>query len=128
MRTIIAAPVIACGLITAAIPLAGQASADCHAADCVPNVARNVGENAPCTPRPFFVFGFDSDLSTLICAASGVWVRVGPLVGEREVTQPCDRPGETAQEPVSGNDLQPRFHGIPLKCAEVNGALQWVHF
>ena len=129
MRKIIVASAIACGLITAAIPLAGQTSAACDAADCVPNVARNVVQGGPCTPRPSFVFGFASDRSTLICAAQGVWVQVGPLVGEREVALPCDRPGDTAQQPLAGNDLQLlRTPGVPLRCADVNGALRWVNF
>jgi hypothetical protein len=129
VRNIIAASAVACGLITAAISLAGQSSAVCDAADCVPNVARNAVDGAPCAPRPSFVFGFDQDLRTLICAAQGMWVRVGPLVGEREVTTPCDRPGDTAQQPLAGNDLQLlRTPGVPLRCAEVNGALRWVNF
>jgi hypothetical protein len=126
---IIATSVVACGLITAAISLAGETSAACDAADCVPNVARNVVEGAPCTPRPSFVFGIDSDLRTLICASQGVWVRVGPLVGEREVALPCDRLGDTAQQPLAGNDLQLlRTPGVPLRCADTNGALRWVNF
>ena len=128
MRNIIATSAISCGVITAAIPLAGQASAACDALDCVPNVARNVIEGAPCTPGPSYVFGVDSDLNTLICAAQGVWVRVGPLVGERAVAMPCDRPGDTAQQPLAGNDLQPRTPGRPLRCAKINNALRWVHF
>jgi hypothetical protein len=128
MRKVIAASAICCGLIAAAISLAGQVSADCDAADCVPNTARNIVEGAPCTPRPSYVFGFDSDHRTLICAADGMWVPVGPLIGEREVALPCDRPGDTAQEPLAGNDLQPRTTGIPLKCGYVNGGLRWVHF
>jgi hypothetical protein len=129
MRNVIVASAVACGLFTAAIPLAGQASAVCDAADCVPNVARNVVGGTPCTSAPSFVFGFDTDLKTLICAAQGVWVRVGPLVGEREVTQPCDRPGDTAQQPLAGNDLQlMRTPGVPLRCAELNNALRWVNF
>jgi hypothetical protein len=129
VRTVIAASAIACGLITAPIPLAGQASGACDALACVPNVARNVAEGAPCAPRPSFVFGVDSDLRTLICASQGVWVRVGPLVGEREVTMPCDRAGDTAQQPLAGNDLQLlRTPGVPLRCAEVNLALRWVNF
>src|SRR5262249_37191426 len=105
------------------------ASAACDAMDCVPNVARNVVEGAPCTPRPSFVFGVDSNLNTLICASQGMWLRVGPLVGEREVTMPCDRAGDTAQQPRAGNDLQLlRTLGVPLRCAEVNGALRWVNF
>jgi hypothetical protein len=129
MRTLIAAPVVACGLITATIPLAGETSAACDSADCVPNVARNVVEGARCEPRPSFVFGLDSDRGTLICSAEGVWVRTGPLIGLRHVSQPCYRPGDTAQQPLGGNDLQwPRIPGVPLWCAEVNGALRWVHF
>jgi hypothetical protein len=129
VRTIIAASVIACGLIMATIPVAGEVSADCDAAGCVPNVTRNVVEGAPCTPRPSFVFGLDSDLGTLICAPNGMWVRVGPLVGEREIAVPCDRVGDTAQEPLAGNDLQPRTPGVPLKCAALNNRTwKWVHF
>ena len=81
MRKVIAVSAVTCGLITAAISLAGEASAFCDAADCVPNVARNVVAGAPCTPAPGFVFGLDSDGETLICASQGMWVRVGPLVG-----------------------------------------------
>ena len=129
MCNVIVASAVACGLITATISLAGQASAVCDSADCVRNVARNVVEGTPCTPAPSFVFGFDTDLKTLICASQGMWVRVGPLVGEREVTQPCDRPGDTAQQPLAGNDLQLlRTPGVPLRCAEINSALQWVNF
>lgn len=128
VRNIIAVPLIACGFLTATIPLAAEASADCDAADCVPNVARNVVEGTPCTPRPSYVFGLDAGRGTLICAAQGVWVRVGPLVGERQVALPCETPGDTAQEPLAGNDLQPRTTGIPLKCGNVNGGLRWVHF
>jgi hypothetical protein len=129
VHKVIAVSAVACGLITAAIPLAGQASAVCDAAACVPNVARNVVDGTPCTPTPSFVFGFDSNGGSLICASQGMWVRVGPLVGEREVTQPCDHPGDTAQQPLAGNDLQlMRTPGVPLRCADVNGALRWVNF
>lgn len=129
MHKMIAASTIACGLITAAISLAGEASAACDAVDCVPNVARNVAAGAPCAPRPSFVFGLDSNGGTLICAAQGMWVPVGPLVGLREVAQPCDKPGDTAQQPLAGNDLQLlRTPGVPLRCADVNGALRWVNF
>jgi hypothetical protein len=129
VRNIIAAPVVAFGLLAATIPLAGVASAVCDSADCVPNVARNVAAGAPCAPSPSFVFGLDSDRNTLICAAQGMWVGVGPLVGEREVAQPCDRPGDTAQQPLAGNDLQlMRTPGVPLRCAELNNAPRWVNF
>jgi len=129
MRTVIVASAVAFGLVTAAIPLAGQAAAVCDSAGCVPNVTRGVAEGAPCAPSPSFVFGFDSNGGTLICASQGMWVRVGPLVGEREVTQPCDRAADTAQQPLAGNDLQlMRTPGVPLRCADVNGALRWVNF
>jgi len=129
VRTIIAASAVACGLITAAMPLAGEASAVCDALDCVPNVARNVVAGAPCTPAPGFVFGIDANGGTLICASQGMWIGVGPLVGEREVSQPCDLAGSTAQQPLAGNDLQlMRTRGVPLRCADVNGALRWVNF
>jgi hypothetical protein len=129
MRTIIAVSAAAFGLVTAAMPLAGEASAACDAVDCVPNVARNVVAGAPCAPSPSYVFGLDSDRNTLICASQGMWLRVGPLVGEREVTQPCDLAGATAQQPLAGNDLQlMRTPGVPLRCADTNGALRWVNF
>jgi hypothetical protein len=129
VRNIIAASAVTCGLITAAISLAGESSAACDAVDCVPNVARNVVEGAPCAPAPSFVFGLDANRGTLICASQGVWVRVGPLVGEREVTLPCDLAGATAQQPLAGNDLQlMRTPGVPLRCADTNGALRWVNF
>jgi hypothetical protein len=129
VRKIVAVSAVACGLITTAISLASESSAVCDAAGCVPNVARNVAEGAPCAPAPSFVFGLGSDGGTLICASWGSWVRVGPLVGEREVTQPCDRPGDTAQQPLAGNDLQlMRTPGVPLRCVEINNALRWVNF
>lgn len=129
VRNIIAALAATCGFITAAISLAGEASAVCDSAACVPNVAQNVVAGAPCTPRPSFVFGSDSNGSTLICASQGMWVRVGPLVGEREVTQPCNSAGDTAQQPLAGNDLQlMRTPGVPLRCAKINNALRWVNF
>jgi hypothetical protein len=129
VRTIIGASAVTCGLFAAAIPLAGEASAACDSIDCVPNVARNVVAGAPCAPSPSYVFGIDADRNTLICASQGMWIRVGPLVGTREVSQPCDQAGATAQQPLAGNDLQLlRTPGVPLRCANVNGALRWVNF
>jgi hypothetical protein len=129
MRKVIAVPTIACGMIAAAISLAGESSAACDAADCVPNVARNVVAGAPCTPQPGFVFGLDASHGTLICTPQGMWVAVGPLVGEREVTQPCFRVNDSAQQPLAGNDLQlMRTPGVPLKCASINSRLQWANF
>lgn len=127
VRKFIAAPVIASSLI-AAIPFAGKASAVCDAADCVPNVARGVVAGAPCVPGPSYVFGLDSGHGTLICAAQGVWLPTGTLIGERHVSQPCDKVGATAQEPIAGNDLQPRTLGVPLWCAQYGTSARWVHF
>lgn len=116
-------------MITTALPLSAEASAACDSVDCVPNLARGVAAGAPCTPAPSFVFGLDASGGTLICASQGMWVPVGPLVGTREVAQPCDRAGTTAQQPLAGNDLQLlRTPGVPLRCADVNGALRWVNF
>jgi hypothetical protein len=129
VRKTLAASALTCGLIGAAIPLAGEASAFCDSADCVPNVARNVVAGAPCTPAPGYVFGLDSGGGTLICASQGMWIQVGPLVGERAVSQPCDRVGDTAQQPLAGNDLQlMRTRGVPLRCVYINNALRWVNF
>lgn len=129
MRNIVAASIMAFVSLTGTISLASEASASCDSADCVPNVARNVVEGAPCEPRPSFVFGLDANRGTLICAAHGQWVRVGPLIGTRELALPCERVGDTAQEPLGGNDLQAqRIPGIPLKCAQMHGVPQWVHF
>jgi hypothetical protein len=115
--------------MTTALPFATEASAACDSVDCVPNVARKVTAGAPCAPAPSFVFGLDGSGGTLICASQGMWVRVGPLVGLREVSQPCERAGDSAQQPLAGNDLQLlRTPGVPLRCADVNGALRWVNF
>jgi hypothetical protein len=129
MRKVIAASAVACGLVAVTIPLAGTASAACDSVDCVPNVARGVTSAAPCTPAPSYVFGLDAGGNTLICASQGMWIPVGPLVGTREVSQPCDKAGDTAQQPLAGNDLQlMRTPGVPLRCAFVNNALRWVNF
>ncbi|RDH78377.1 hypothetical protein DVS77_10850 [Mycolicibacterium moriokaense] len=128
MRKIIAAPVIACGLVAATISVAGQASAYCDSAECVPNVARGVVAGAPCPPGRSYVFGLDSQQNTLICAAWGQWAPTGPLIGERDVALPCAQEGATAQEPLSGNDLQTRVPGIPLQCAKRGTSMRWVHF
>jgi hypothetical protein len=129
MRAVIAISTIACGLVAAAISLAGESGAACDSVDCVPNVARGVTAGAPCTPSPSYVFGLDAGGNTLICASQGLWLPVGPLVGTREVAQPCDQVGTTAQQPLAGNDLQlMRTPGVPLRCAAVNNALRWVNF
>ncbi|MGH3958041.1 hypothetical protein [Mycobacterium sp.] len=113
----LAASVLTCGLIAVPIIPVGTASAFCDAADCVPNVARNVVPGAPCDPQHFYVFGLDSGSKTLVCTTAGVWAPAGPLVGLREVALPCDSLNDSAQE----------GDGAPLKCAQVNRTLRWVH-
>lgn len=129
MRTIAIAPVVACGLLSAAIPLAAPSSAtSCHSASCVPNVAQNVVAGTPCTPSPSFVFGMDAQNGTLICAASGVWMPTGPLVGEAQVALPCSTPGTTAQERMAGNEWEIKVPGVPLLCSGPAGVSRWAHF
>lgn len=129
MRKVVVVPVIACGLLSAAIPLAAPASAtSCHSASCVPNVAQNVASGTPCTPSPGFVFGMDAQSATLICAASRVWMPTGPLVGEAQVSLPCDTPGATAQQRMAGSDLQIKTPGVPLQCQGPAGISTWKHF
>jgi hypothetical protein len=104
-------------LIAALITPAGTASAFCDAADCVPNVTRNVVEGAPCVPQPVYDFGLDSNSRTFVCATTGAWLPAGSLVGLRAVALPCDAVNESAQD----------ANGIPLFCAQINGGLRWAH-
>ena len=104
-------------MIAALIPVAGKASAFCDAADCVPNVTRNVVEGAPCIPQPLYDFGLDANSRTFVCATTGVWLPAGPLVGLREVALPCDTPNESAEEST----------GIPLICTFINSGLRWAN-
>lgn len=118
MSRLIALLVLACGMIAVLIPLAGKASAFCDAADCVPNVTRNVIEGAPCVPRPEYDFGLDSNSRTFVCGTTGVWLAAGRLVGLREVALPCYAMNESAQDP----------NGIPLICSRLNPVnLRWTH-
>ena len=117
MRNLIAIPVLAGGLIAAPITSAGTASAFCDAADCVPNVTRNVAEGMPCVPRPLYDFGLDSNSRTLVCATTGAWSPAGSLVGLREVALPCDAISESAQD----------SNGIPLICGQINASVRWVN-
>lgn len=129
MRGIVMAPVIAGTLLGAVIPLAAPASAtSCHSPSCVPNVAQNVAAGTPCTPSPGFVFGFDAGKNTLICAASGVWMPTGPLVGEAANALPCTTPGTTAQERVAGDEWEPKVYGVPLICTGPADIARWMHF
>ncbi|WP_343601626.1 hypothetical protein [Mycobacterium sp.] len=111
-----AASVLTCGLLAAPLLPVGTASAFCDAADCVPNVARNVVAGAPCDPQHFYDFGLDSSSRTFVCTTAGVWTPAGPLVGLRAVALPCDAMNESAQQP----------DGTPLRCAQVNATLRWV--
>ncbi|MBX7455656.1 hypothetical protein GR927_47410 [Mycolicibacterium sp. 3033] len=117
MSRLIAALVLACGIIAAPIPVAGNASAFCDAADCVQNVARNVVEGTPCEPRPVYDFGLGSDSRTFVCATTGTWLPAGRLVGLRQHALPCDVMNESAQDP----------DGIPQICAQINGQLRWAN-
>jgi hypothetical protein len=115
-------------LIAALIFPVGKASAFCDAADCVPNVTRNVIQGAPCEPHHFYAFGLDSNSKTLVCTTAGVWVPAGPLVGLRSVALPCDALNQSAQQsdgfPTTANTQLP---GAPLRCAQVNRTLRWVY-
>ncbi|MCV7343049.1 hypothetical protein BST42_13150 [Mycolicibacterium rhodesiae] len=129
MRRVVIGSVVVSGLLSAAIPLAAPASAtSCHSPSCVPNVAQNVVGGTPCTPSPGFVFGFDAQKNTLICAASGVWVATGPLVGEAANALPCTTPGTTAQQRVAGDEWEPKVYGVPLICTGPADWAHWMHF
>ena len=119
-HVIIAALAGATAVLPLSVPFAGSASAYCYAAECVPNVARNVVEGTPCVlrPRRAFAFGLDSGGGTLVCNAAGVWAGAGPLIGVYNVGQLCPAVGLSAQ----GSD------GIPLQCMDMGGGnLQWAH-
>jgi hypothetical protein len=109
---------LAFGLVAAATPLAGPASAVCYTADCVPNVARNVMAGGPCVPGKYFNYGLDAGGGTLVCAGVGVWSAAGPLIGIYNVALPCKTPGTSAQ----GSD------GVAFMCADMGGGqLRWAH-
>ena len=119
MRSLVAAPILACGLVASAIPLAGTASAVCYSAECVPNVARNVVPGAPCAPGKFFNYGLDAGGGTLVCNKIGVWTAAGPLIGIYNVALPCPIVGTSAQ----GSD------GVAFACSAIGGgtSLRWTH-
>ena len=117
MKNVIAVPVWAGALIAALISPAGTASAFCDAADCVPNVTRNVVEGTACVPQPLYDFGLDPKSRTLVCATTGSWRAAGSLVGLREVALPCDAINESAQD----------SNGIPLICGQINANVRWVN-
>lgn len=104
MSKLLVIPLLAVGLAAAVIPVAGKASAYCDAADCVPNVARNVVGGAPCVPQPAYDFGLSADSRTFVCTTAGTWQPVGRLVGLRSVGLPCDAVNDSAQD-SAGNAL-----------------------
>ncbi|WP_179472130.1 hypothetical protein [Mycolicibacterium vinylchloridicum] len=129
MHGIVIAPLIAGTFVAATISLAGPSSAtSCHSASCVPNVAQNVVGGTPCTPSPSFVFGMDAQNGTLICAASGVWMPTGPLVGEAQNALPCTTPGTTAQQRMAGDEWEVKVPGVPLICSGPADIARWIHF
>lgn len=98
------------GLLAAAITPAGKASASpCDGPDCVPNVSRNAAVGAPCVPHKFYDFGLDSYGRTFICVNSGGWAQSLPLVGVRNMGDPCSGLQGTAQSP----------EGLPMTCSGV---------
>jgi hypothetical protein len=121
LRGLMGAVLATGALLPTSILVTGNASAGwCYSADCVPNVARNVTEGAPCAPQPrrAFAYGLQPDGATVVCNAAGVWAAAGPLVGVYNVTMPCPALNLSAQ----GAD------GIALQCAEMGyGDLQWAH-
>lgn len=118
MRSLIAAPLLATALLAAAVPLAGDAAAHCHSADCVPNVARDIVPYSPCRPGKYFNYGLDATGATYVCNRTGVWTPAGPLVGVYNVAMPCDEVGTSAQ----GSD------GVAFMCADMGGGdIRWVH-
>jgi hypothetical protein len=117
-----AAAVLAAGaMLPTSVLIAGNASADwCYSADCVPNVARNVVESAPCVPQPrrAFAFGLKPDGGTVVCNSAGLWAAAGPLVGVYNVAMPCPALNLSAQ----GSD------GIALQCLDLAvDDLKWAH-
>jgi hypothetical protein len=114
---IVAGAVLTSGLVASLVSPAGKASAFCDAADCVPNVARDVVPGAPCEPHHLYDFGLDSNSRTYVCSVAGVWTPAGPLVGVRQVALPCDALNQSAQQ----------ADGLPLICLQVNRTLRWVH-
>ena len=108
-------------LLPTSITLAGTASAEpCYSADCVPNVARNVTQGAPCVPLPrrAFAYGLQPDRATVICSAAGVWAPAGPLIGVYNVALPCPALNLSAQ----GSD------GVALQCLDQGVAkFRWSH-
>jgi hypothetical protein len=108
----IAIPVVACGLIAAALAPAGNASGSpCNGPDCVPNVTHDVRPGSPCVARDRYIYGLTRLGETFVCTLANQWVadqwvQSLPLVGVRDVGAPCFGSQATAQSP----------DGIPLIC------------
>lgn len=108
----------ACGCVAAPVAAATHAAAQppvCDAAQCVPYVAPNVSNGARCELRTRYPFGLDSSGGTLICAASGHWIPSRPLVGVRNLGQPCNGSTGAAQSP----------DGLPLACFGAGWTDNW---
>lgn len=121
VRGLLGAVLAAGAFLPTSVLFAGNASADwCYSADCVPNVARNVGAGGPCVPQPrrAFAYGLQPDGATVVCNAAGVWVAAGPLIGVYNVTMPCPSLNLSAQ----GSD------GLALQCLDMGvSRLEWAH-
>jgi hypothetical protein len=105
-----AALALTCALVAAPGIAAGNASADpswCDGVACVPYVAGNVSQGAPCVGRTRYDFGLDASGGTLLCANVGKWAASRPLVGVRPLGAPCYGSDGAAQSP----------DGIPMVCA-----------
>jgi hypothetical protein len=90
MNRYIPVPVVACGLIAAAITPAGNASAlPCNGPDCVPNVTQNVVPNGRCVPRSRYDLGVDAVGNAFVCLFVGSWAAAPPLVGVRTLGARC---------------------------------------
>jgi hypothetical protein len=96
------------GCLAAIGAAGGHASAQpsCDDAQCVPYVAHGVAQGVPCVLRTRYAFGLDSSGGTLICSANGHWVQSPPLVGVRNLGDPCFGSNGSAQSP----------DGVPLGC------------
>ncbi|MCW2689231.1 MAG: hypothetical protein JWR37_4121 [Mycobacterium sp.] len=100
---------LAGGFIAAPVIAAGNASGSpswCDGAGCVPWVARDAVQGAPCISRTRNAFGLDSSGRTFDCAMTGKWVPTKPLIGVRPQGAPCFGSGGSAQ---TGD-------GIPMTC------------
>jgi hypothetical protein len=117
-----AIPVVACGLMAAALAPAGNASGSpCNDARCVPNITHDVLPGWGCVGRDRYIFGVDRIGRTFVCTladqwVANKWVQAEALVGVRDVGASCNGPQGSAQSP----------DGIPLICGQ-QGWAEGVH-